>query len=177
MISDHWQITGSVIANNRTIPWDPHQLCRRGMRLPGNRHEVDAFEEERPDALCRRCGGWGHVTPHCEAKNPKCAICAMEHATKDHRCSVEGCRVGRGRMCPHTTARCANCGGPHVTRADACMAKKIAQHATRGWRTPPPPRREKRAPGATAPGVEEDAYVPEVEMEEVGGEEHGAGGE
>ena len=67
------------------------RLCKRGVRLPGGRHEVDAFEEERPDALFLRCGEWGHVTPHCEAKNPKCAICAKEHATKDHRCSVEGC--------------------------------------------------------------------------------------
>ena len=121
-----------------------NQLCKRGVRLPGGRHEVDAFEEERPDALCLRCGGWGHGTPHCEARDPKCAICAAGHAMKDHRCSVEGCRVGRGRMCPHTTAKCANCGGPHGARADVCVARKIAQHASRGWRSPPPPRRERR---------------------------------
>ena len=150
------------------------RLCRRGVRLPGGRHDVDAFEEERPDALCLRCGEWGHITPHCdEAKKPRCAICAMEHTTRDHRCSVEGCWVGKGRMCPHTTAKCANCGGPHGARADACQAKRIAQHATRGWRSPPPPRRErKEAPGVEAPGVEEGG--PEVEMEEMAGEEHEA---
>lgn len=153
------------------------RLCRRGIRLPGGRYEVDAFEEERPDALCLRCGEWGHVTPHCdEAKSPKCAICAKEHATQDHRCSVESCRAGRGRMCPHTTAKCANCGGPHGAGADACAARRIAQNAARGWRSPPPPRREQRrdAPGATAPGVEEEGgseveggAEPEVEgMEE-----------
>ena len=77
-------------------------------------------------------------------------------------------------MCPHTTAKCANCGGPHGARADACVARKIAQYASRGWRSPPPPRREKRreVPGTVAPGVEEED-VPEVEMEEAGGEEHG----
>ena len=77
--------------------------------------------------------------------------------------------------CVHTTAKCANCGGPHGARADACVAKKIAQHASRGRRPPPPPRREKRreVPGTEAPGVEEED-VPEVEMEEVGGEGHGA---
>ena len=141
------------------------RLCRRGTRLPGGRREVDAFEEERPDALCLRCGEWGHVTPHCdEAKRPKCAICAKEHATRDHHCPVEGCRVGRGRMCPQTTAKCANCGGPHGARADACAAKKIAQHAVRGWRSSPPPRREQRreAPGAVAPGVGEEGE-PEAE--------------
>ena len=140
------------------------QLCKRGVRLPGGRYEVGAFEEERPDALCLRCGEWGHATPHCEAKNPRCAICAKEHATRDHQCSVEGCRVGRGRMCPHTTAKCANCGGPHGARADACAAKKIAQHAARGWRPPPPPIREKRkeAPGVETPDVEKEGE-PEVE--------------
>ena len=66
-------------------------------------------------------------------------------------------------MCPHTTAKYANCGGPHGARADACVSKKIAQHAAKGWRSPPPPRREQRreAPGSTAPGVEEGE--PEVE--------------
>ena len=81
-------------------------------------------------------------------------------------------------MCPHTTAKCANCGGPHGARADACVAKKIAQHASRGWRSPPSPRRKgkREVPGPEAPGAEEEC-VPEVEMEEVGGEEHGAVGE
>ena len=136
------------------------------MSRHGGRYEVDAFEEERPDALCLRCGEWGHVTPHCdEAKRPKCAICAKEHATRDHRCPVEGCRVGRGRMCPYVTAKCANCGSPHGAGADACAAKKIAQHAARGWRSPSPPRRERRgAPGVAAPAVEEEG---ELEAEEV----------
>ena len=51
-----------------------------------------------------------------------------------------------------------NCGGPHGARADACAAKKIAQHAARGWRSPPPPRREKKreAPGVETPGVGEE---------------------
>ena len=155
-----------------------NQLYKRGVRLPGGRYEVDAFEEERPDALCLRCGEWGHVTPHCKSREPKCAICAKDHATGDHRCSAEGCRVGRGQMCPHTTAKCANCGGPHGARADACAAKKIAQHVARGWRSPPPPRREQRreapeAEATTAQGGERGE--PEVEMEEMGGEEQERG--
>ena len=28
-----------------------NRLCKRGVRLPGGHYEVDAFEEERPDAL------------------------------------------------------------------------------------------------------------------------------
>ena len=117
----------------------------------------------------------GVMVPHCdEAKKPKCAICAKEHATKDHRCSVEGCRVGKGRMCPHVTAKCANCGGPPGARAEVCAAKRIAQHAARGWRSPSPSRRERRgAPGATAPAVEEEGELGVEEEGELGVEEEG----
>ena len=31
------------------------RLCRSGIRLPGGRYEVDAYEEVRPDVLCLRC--------------------------------------------------------------------------------------------------------------------------
>ena len=85
--------------------------------------------------------------------------------------------MGKGRMCPHTTAKCANCGGPHGARADACQAKKIAQHAARGWRSPSPPRRERgrKAPEPEAEGTQgEEQGEPEVEMEEEGGEDQGA---
>ena len=76
-------------------------------------------------------------------------------------------------MCPHVTAKCANCGGPHGARADACAARKIAQHAARGWRSPPQPRRERReeAPIAAAPAVEEEG---ELEVEGIA--ESGVGG-
>ena len=50
-------------------------------------------------------------------------------------------------------------------RKGRCLrGQKIAQHAARGWRSPPPPRREQRreVPGAAAPGVEEEGE-PEVE--------------
>ena len=79
-------------------------------------------------------------------------------------------------MCPHTTAKCANCGGPHGTRADACAAKRIAQHTARGWRSPSPPWREQReALGAEATAAQgEEQGEPEAEMEEMGGEEQGA---
>ena len=61
----------------------------------------------------------------------------------NHRCPVEGCKVGKGRPCPHGTAKCANCGGPHGARADACAAKREARGEARGWRSPSPRRREK----------------------------------
>ena len=61
----------------------------------------------------------------------------------NHRCPVEGCRVGKGRPCPHGTAKYTTCGGPHGARADACAAKREAWGEARGWRSPSPRRREK----------------------------------
>ena len=138
-----------------------NRVCKRGVRLFGRRYEVEAFEEDRLDAFCNRCSRWGHIAPHCSAA-PRCSICAEEHITQDHRCTVEGCRAGRGRRCPHTTTRCATCRGPHGARVDACAAKKEARQLAWRWRSPPRPRREK---GATAP------EAPEYETPVAQGEE------
>ena len=53
--------------------------------------------------------------------------------------------MGRGRLCPHGTAKCVNCGGPHGARADACVAKREARQCAKGWRPRPPQRREQEA--------------------------------
>ena len=109
------------------------RLCKSGARLSGRRYEVDAFEEAwRPDAFCSRCGEWKHIAPHCLTAAPRCALCARDHLTTDHRCPVEGCRVGKGHPCPHGVAKCANCGGSHGAWADACATKREARLAARG---------------------------------------------
>ena len=51
--------------------------------------------------------------------------------------------MGRGRSCPHGTVKCANCGGPHGAKADACAAKREARGEAKGWRSPSPKRRER----------------------------------
>ena len=120
------------------------RVCRSGVHLFGRRYEAEAFEEARPDAFCSRCCRWGHIAPHC-SESPRCAICAEDHTTHDHQCSVEGCRAGRGPGCMHVTTQCANCRGPHGARADACAAKREARQLAWGWKSPPHPRREKGA--------------------------------
>ena len=137
-------------------------VCKSRARLFGRRYEVYAYEEARPDAFCGHCCGWGHIAPHCKAATPRCAVCAKDHAANDHRCPVEGCWAGKGRPCPHGTTKCANCGGLHGSRADACTTKRSARQLARGWKSPPPPRRVRganlRAPEAPeheAPGAQE----------------------
>ena len=119
-----------------------NRLCRYGVRLLGAKHDVDAYEDVRPNAFCTRCSRWGHIAPHCST-DPKCSICSGDHEATNHRCPLEGCKVGRGRPCPHGTVKCANYGGPHGARADACAAKREARVEARGWRSPPPRGREK----------------------------------
>lgn len=45
------------------------RLCRSGVGLLGRRHEVDAFEEVRPDAFYGRCSGWG-ISPRTASPLP-----------------------------------------------------------------------------------------------------------
>ena len=84
--------------------------------------------------------------------------------------------MGKGHPCPHGAAKCANCGGAHGARADACAAKREARLSVRGWRSPAPRRREKgvvapEAPEDGAPTAQERAEEgrTEVEMQEEGG--------
>ena len=101
-----------------------NHLCRYSVRLLGVKHDVDAYEEVRPNAFCTRCSRWGHIAPHCSSSDPKCFICSGDHEATNHRCPVEGCKVGRGRPCPHGAVKCVDCGEPHGARADACVAKR-----------------------------------------------------
>ena len=150
-----------------------NRLSRYGVRLLGVRHDVDAYEEVRPNAFCTRCNGWGRIAPHCSNADLKCSICAGDHEAINHRYPVEGCRAGKGRPCPHGTTKCANCGGPHWARADACAAKREAWGEAKGWRSPSPKRREtgkepeepeKRTTAAHGEGEgEAEVTVPEEE--------------
>ena len=114
------------------------RVCRSGVHLLGRRYEVEAFEEARPDAFCSRCSRWDHIGPHC-SQSPRCAICAEDHPTHNHQCSVEGCKAGRGHGCTHVTTQCTNCRDPRGARADACAAKKEARQLAWGWKSPPRP--------------------------------------
>ena len=59
--------------------------------------------------------------------------------------------MGKGHPCPHGTARCANCGGAHGARAEACARKREASQRPGGGRPNPPPCLERKAPEADAP--------------------------
>ena len=150
-------------------------LCRYGVRLPGANHDVGAYEEVRPNAFCTRCSRWGHIAPHCSSTEPRCSICSGEHEATNYRCLVGGCKVGRGRQCPHATIKCANCGGPHGAGVDACTAKREARVEARGWRSLSPRRQEKgKRPEVLEERTTATQGQEEGEAEVTGPEEEGA---
>ena len=135
-------------------------LCQRGARLAGIRYEVEAFGEARPGASCRRCCAWGHIAPQCPAEVPRCALCREAHQTSDHRRPVEACQPRRGCACTHVVARCRNCAGPHLSQTNVCPVKREVRQSAKGWRSPSPLRRERKA---AAPPEEKTTESPVTE--------------
>jgi hypothetical protein len=71
-----------------------------------------------PDSHCCNCQGYGHHTKLCKAEKPTCAICAQQHSTKDHLCTIPTCRAGKS--CTHPPLKCAACGASHKATDPLC---------------------------------------------------------
>ena len=101
------------------------------------------------------------------------------HQTSDHRCTVERCRVKRDHACAHVVAKCRNCSGTHLSQASVCPVKREARRIAKGWRSPSPPQRERRAsaplkdetPGGPGRGSEGEMEVEVQPGAEAGREE------
>ena len=107
-----------------------------------------------------------HCSP-CLAAAPRCALCAKDYLTTDHRCPVEGCKVGKGHPCPHGAAKCANCGGAHGARAytvlprgrPACPPGDGGHHPLHTEREGPRPQRVPEYEATVAQGEGEVGEV------------------
>ena len=119
----------------------------------------------------------GPHSPTVRQLAPGVQVCAKGRVTNDHRCLVEGRKAGEGRPCPRGTTKCANCGAPHGSRADARTAKRSALQLSRGWKTPPPSHRERKVPGSeiTASQGEGGSGEAEVGAREGGSAQAGEG--
>ena len=156
-----WTGQKSELASRRrgTAPhwWWPQFWARQPLiaiaKAESDSSESDARStpSRKADQMPSAVGAAGRVmSPPCKATDPGCSLCAKDHTTTDHRCPVEGCRAGKGRLCPHGTAKCANCGELHGARAGARAAKREARQLARRWRSLSSPCREweAKAPGA-----------------------------
>jgi len=64
-----------------------------------------------------KCQAYGHPAALCR-NNPRCAVCAEPHETKEHPCALPICK--KGPACTHPPIRCANCDEPHKASNPNC---------------------------------------------------------
>lgn len=70
------------------------------------------------------CYGIGHERIKvCGNRPAKCVIGLGEHKVEEHLCGVIGCTKGKGKICPHVTVKCANCGGSHMANSSRCISR------------------------------------------------------
>jgi len=115
------------------------KVLKGGLRVAGVQYDVEKFMNARPDSFCGICSRWGHVEAKCGSlQMPGCMLCAGRHLTKDHKCNVVGCKANAGQNCPHNIAKCVNCKGNHIAKANCCVKKqeaiKTAREERRTWK-------------------------------------------
>ena len=143
------------------------RLCRSGVGLLGRRHEVDAFEEARPDAFCGRCSGWG-ISPRTASPLPTGVPSAR-------RTSPQRTTGAQLRGTEWGEAACDRTGQPGAPTAGAPMASGRMRARPRGCPGSqlgsggalPPPRRGRRG---ARPSDAPDAEATAAQVEEVSGE-------
>ena len=79
--------------------------------------ELDDYIAYGRSTQCRRCQAYGHPAALCR-NNPRCAVCADPHETKEHPCTLPICK--KGPACTHPPIRCANCDAPHKASDPNC---------------------------------------------------------
>lgn len=115
-------LKGQITASSVTFVVKGEEVASRlvsnSLRAMGKLHQVENYDEARPDAMCGNCCGWGHIETQCvHWRKPKCALCAAENRTELYRCPVEGCGAAGGI---HVMAKSPNCKGPHRTWSSQC---------------------------------------------------------
>jgi hypothetical protein len=79
--------------------------------------QLDDYIPYGRSTQCRNCQAYGHPAALCR-NNPRCAVCADPHETKEHPCTLPICK--KGPSCTHPPIRCANCNAPHKASDPNC---------------------------------------------------------
>lgn len=109
-----------MVVNNS----DTTYLCAKGLRFGGILKVVKRYWEARPRSICPVCRDIGHDwLERCAQRPAQCTLCAGSHKLKDHRCRVNGCEVGFGKIYTHVMAVCANCKGSHQVTSGKCSTR------------------------------------------------------
>jgi hypothetical protein len=83
--------------------------------------KIDEYFSWHPTSQCSNCQEYGHHPKLCKANHPRCAVCAQNHTTKNHPCTISTCRAGGA--CTHPPVQCANCNGTHKAYDQTCPVR------------------------------------------------------
>jgi hypothetical protein len=93
------------------------QIGRQHLIVCNRQCELDDYIAYGRSTQCRKCQAYGHPAALCR-NNPRCAVCADAHETKEHPCTLPICK--KGPACTHPPIRCANCDAPHKASDPNC---------------------------------------------------------
>ena len=95
-----------------------HKLCVAGLWL-----KTQKYENSTEKTHCQNCQKWGHSTRLCRS-SAIYQIYADKHVTYLHYCNI--CKT-KGRECPHSILKCANCKENHKADNNICGFSKKQQ--------------------------------------------------
>jgi len=93
------------------------QIGRQHVIICNRQCELDDYIAYGKTTQCRKCQAYGHPAALCW-NNPRCAVCAEHHETKEHPCSLLIWK--KGPACTHPPIRCANCDAPYKATDPNC---------------------------------------------------------
>ena len=104
------------------------QIGRHHLIVCNRQCELDDYIAYGRSTQCRKCQSFGHPAALCR-NNPRCAVCAGPHETREHPCALPVCR--KGPACTHPPIRCVNCDAPHKATDPNCPERvKIREFTT-----------------------------------------------
>jgi len=109
--------TNSTIVMTLTGNIKKAQIGRQHLIVCNRQCELDDYIAYGRSTQCRKCQAYGHPAALCR-NNPRCAVCADTHETKEHPCTLPICK--KGPACTHPPIRCANCDAPHKASDPNC---------------------------------------------------------
>ena len=119
---------GSAIVITVSSESEAKQLAASVLRFGEAIKKVEKYWDAGPGSVCLRCCGIGHERQNsCGGRPKKCTLFAGAHSASEHLCGVKGCSKGRGKLCVHIAARCANCQGNHQANSTRCPARQKAE--------------------------------------------------
>ena len=116
---------GSAIVITVSNETEAKRIIANGLRFGGAVKKVEKYWDAGPGSVCMKCCGIGHERQdNCGNRPEKCIMCVGAHTASDHQCGVDRCKMGKGKLCVHVMARCANCQGNHQANSARCPSRQ-----------------------------------------------------